>query len=77
MQNAPMEQMAMSMGGGMEMVSMEMEVTRPVLTVEEQIAQAEGNIEFLEDIKDSLDEDDWEGMIESIEESIEELEENL
>ena len=55
-------------------MSMEIEVVQPVLTVEEQIAQAEGNIEFLENIKETLDEGDWEGMIESIEEWIEGLE---
>lgn len=48
---------------------------QPELTIEDQKAQAEESIEFLNNIKETLDEDDWEGLTESIEARLDQLEE--
>ena len=62
-------------------MSIETLVTPPVLTVEEQIEQAEDIIEFLvdvwennEEVRETIDEENWGGIIESMEAWLEELE---
>jgi hypothetical protein len=68
----------MAMGGGMEM-----EVTPPMLTIEEQIDQAEDGLEFFEkllkdkDVMEEVNAEDIHGMIDSLEALIDELKEGF
>jgi parallel beta-helix repeat protein len=75
----------MSMGGGMEMMSLETAaIPQPEPTVEEQIEQYEYLIDWLEilwktdkSIRDAIDKDAFDGMIDSLEAWLNELEGQL
>jgi hypothetical protein len=76
--------MSMAMGGGIEMLSMETEVFLPEPTIEEQIEQYEYLIDWLEDlwktdksVRDEVDKDGFDGMIDSLESWLNELEDQL
>ena len=77
----------MSMGGGMEMMSLETaEAPQPVLelTVKEQIERTENNLDWLnnlwetdEGVREIISKDRWEAFIEKIEAWLDELEEQF